>query len=51
VSSEDTAVINSFITDWLTSLPPSQLLRLDVSEESSDYPNSTQEILNRLITV
>jgi deoxyadenosine/deoxycytidine kinase len=50
-SSEDTTVINSFITDWLASLPPSQLLRLDVSEESSDYPKSTQEILNRLITV
>ena len=47
-SSEDTTVINSFIEEWLASIPPLQLLRLDISEELSDYPQSTQAILNRL---
>ena len=47
-SSEDTTVINSFIEEWLASIPPLQLLRLDISEELSDYPQSIQAILNRL---
>ena len=47
-SSEDTAVINSFIEEWLASISPSRLLRLDISEELSDYPQSTQAILKRL---
>ena len=47
-SSEDTTALNSFIEEWLASIPPLQLLRLDISEELSDYPQSTQAILNRL---
>ena len=47
-SSEDTAVINSFIEEWLASIPPLQLLRLDISDELSDYPQSTLAILKRL---
>jgi deoxyadenosine/deoxycytidine kinase len=47
-SSEDAVVISSFIEEWLASIPPLQLLRLDISDEVSDYPQSTQAILNRL---
>ena len=47
-SSEDASVINSFIEEWLVSIPPLQLLRLDISEELSDYPQSTLAILKRL---
>ncbi len=47
-SSEDTVAFNSFIAEWLDSIPASQLLRLDVSEESSNYPQSTRMIFNRL---
>ena len=47
-SSGDTTVINSFIEEWLASISPLQLLRLDISGESSDYPQSTQAILQRL---
>jgi deoxyadenosine/deoxycytidine kinase len=47
-SSDDTAAFNSFIAEWLDSIPASQLLRLDVSEESSNYPQSTRMIFNRL---
>jgi deoxyadenosine/deoxycytidine kinase len=47
-SSEDASVVNSFIEEWLTSISPLQLLRLDISEELSDYPQSTLAILKRL---
>jgi len=47
-SSEDAVAISSFIEEWLASIPPLQLLRLDISEELSDYPQSTQAILKRL---
>jgi deoxyadenosine/deoxycytidine kinase len=47
-SSEDTSIMNSFIEEWLASIPASRLLRLDISKELSNYPQSTQEILNRL---
>jgi deoxyadenosine/deoxycytidine kinase len=47
-SGEDASVINSFIEEWLASIPPLQLLRLNISEELSDYPQSTLAILNRL---
>jgi deoxyadenosine/deoxycytidine kinase len=47
-SSEDTSAINSFIEEWLASIPTSQLLRLDISGELSDYPRSTRAILKRL---
>jgi len=47
-SSEDMALINSFIDEWLASIAPLQVLRLDISEELSDYPHSTLAILKRL---
>lgn len=46
-SSEDASTLNSFIEDWLISISPLQLLRLDISEELSDYPQSTLAILKR----
>jgi deoxyadenosine/deoxycytidine kinase len=47
-SSEDTALFNSFVAEWLDSIPASRLLRLDVSEESANYPKSTRAILDKL---
>jgi deoxyadenosine/deoxycytidine kinase len=47
-SSEDTAAVNSFIADWLNSIPASRLLHLDVSGESSNYSKSVPIILDRL---
>lgn len=46
-SSEDASIVNSFIEEWLVSIPTLQLLRLDISEELSDYPQSTLAILKR----
>jgi deoxyadenosine/deoxycytidine kinase len=47
-SSKDAGIINSFIEEWLASISPLRLLRLDISEELSDYSQSTQIILKRL---
>jgi deoxyadenosine/deoxycytidine kinase len=47
-SSEDTEVFNSFVTEWLDSIPASSLLNLDVAGESENYPKSVQAILKRL---
>jgi len=47
-SSEDTALFNSFVAEWLDSIPASNLLRLDVSDESANYSKSTKAILERL---
>jgi deoxyadenosine/deoxycytidine kinase len=47
-SSEDTATFNSFVAEWLDSIPASRLLRLDVSGESASYPQSVRAILERL---
>ena len=47
-SSEDTVLFNSFVAEWLNSIPTSRLLHLDVSWESANYPKSTQAILDRL---
>jgi len=47
-SSEDTVLFNSFVADWLDSIPKSNLLRLNVSGEAANYPQSTNAILERL---
>lgn len=47
-SSEDTALFNSFVAEWLDSIPSPNLLRLDVSSETSSFPQSTATILKRL---
>lgn len=46
-SDADTTAMNGFIQAWLDSVPKSQLMRLDVSEESLDYEKSTQAIMER----
>jgi deoxyguanosine kinase len=45
VSVEDTALFNSFLEEWLGTISPSKLMRLDVSDESSGYGKSLQAIL------
>ena len=47
VSAEDTALFNSFLDEWLASLPSKQVLELDVSGETLDYERSVEMILNR----
>ena len=47
-SAEDTALFNSFLDEWLASVPPHQKLDLDVTNESIDYSHSVATILNKL---
>lgn len=44
-SAEDTALFNSLLDEWLRDIPSKQKLELDVSNETLDYQNSTNRIL------
>jgi deoxyadenosine/deoxycytidine kinase len=45
---EDTTLFNSYLEEWLGSLPQNQVLRLDVSRESLGYEVSINDILKRI---
>lgn len=47
-SVEDTALFNSYLDEWLASIPTHQILELDVTNESMAYPQSVEKILNRV---
>jgi deoxyadenosine/deoxycytidine kinase len=47
-SAEDTALFNSHLDEWLASIPSHQILELDVTNESIEYPCSVERILNKL---
>ena len=47
-SAEDTALFNSHLDEWLASIPSHQILELDVTNESIEYPYSVERILNKL---
>jgi deoxyadenosine/deoxycytidine kinase len=47
-SAEDTALFNSFLEEWLATLPKENLLRLDVGKEKLDYAKSADIILKHI---
>lgn len=47
-SAEDTTLFNSFLDDWLASIPAHQVLELDVSNEDADYARSVGVILDTI---
>jgi deoxyadenosine/deoxycytidine kinase len=47
-SADDTDLFNSFLDEWLASLPAEQVLRLDVTDETLEYVESVKSILERL---
>ena len=49
-SAEDTALFNSLVDEWLRNVPSKQKLELDVSNETLDYQNSTNCILEFIET-
>lgn len=49
-SAEDTALFNSILDEWLRDVPSKQKLELDVSNETLDYQNSTNRILEFIET-
>lgn len=49
-SAEDTTLFNSLVDEWLRNVPSKQKLELDVSNETLDYQNSTNRILEFIET-
>jgi hypothetical protein len=47
-SSEDTALFNSFLDEWLATLPSEQVLELDVSDETLSFERTKGIVLQRL---
>jgi deoxyadenosine/deoxycytidine kinase len=47
-SAEDTSLFESYLDDWLATLPPGNLLELDVSHETLGYEISMSAILERM---
>ena len=47
-SAEDTALFNTFLDEWLASLPAEQVLSLDVTNETLEYEQSVKSILEHL---
>ncbi len=47
-SAQDAKLLNSFLEEWLKSVPLDRIVELDVSTEKPDYPNSRAVILKRL---
>jgi len=45
---EDTALFNSFLEEWLASVPSGQVLNVDVSHERLDYEASKRIIFERV---
>ena len=50
-SSEDADMLARFIEEWLDSLSPERVLKLDTSREEKDYPQSIEAILRRIETL
>ena len=47
-SAEDTSLFNSFLDEWIASLPSDQILELDASNETREYERSVNVILERI---
>ena len=47
-SSEDAMDLDQFIKEWLASIPKNEILKLDVSNENSEYSKSVPLILERV---
>jgi deoxyadenosine/deoxycytidine kinase len=47
-SSEDADLLERYVNEWLESVPESNILRLDVSKESLNYPSSVPIILDKI---
>ena len=45
---KDTTLFNSYVNEWLASIPSHQVLELDVTKEPIEYPHSVDVILKKL---
>jgi deoxyadenosine/deoxycytidine kinase len=47
-SAEDTAVFESYVSEWLAAIPSDQILELDVTDEPIDFSHSITKIMGLL---
>lgn len=47
-SADDTALFNSYVDEWLATIPSDQILEIDVSKETLDYTRSVTAILDTI---
>lgn len=47
-SADDTALFDSFLDEWLASIPPNEILKLDASNETVEYEQSVNIVLGRI---
>ncbi|MCB0103218.1 MAG: deoxynucleoside kinase [Anaerolineales bacterium] len=47
-SSEDAELLDGYVMKWLSQIPPSKILQLDVSQESINFPVSIPIILDKI---
>jgi len=47
-NADDTTLFNSYLDDWLASLPSNQVLNLDVTDEAISYKQSIDTILDTI---
>ena len=47
-SAEDTTLFNFFLDQWMAGISSDQVLELDISNETLDYPQSVGIIINRI---
>ena len=45
---EDNALFESYVNEWLASIPSNQILEIDVSKETLDYTQSVSSILDTI---
>ena len=49
-SSEDTSLVEGYISEWLASVPEEKILRMDVSNENEEYARSVPIILDKIVS-
>ena len=47
-NADDTALFNSYLDEWLTTIPSNQILELDVTKETLQYSHSVNIILDTI---
>jgi deoxyadenosine/deoxycytidine kinase len=47
-SSEDTSLVEEYVEEWLASIPESNIIKLNVTQENMDYAQSVSAILEKM---
>jgi deoxyadenosine/deoxycytidine kinase len=47
-SSEDASLLEGYVNEWLESIPEKNIIKLNISQENSEYPHSVPLILDKI---